>query len=226
MRRRYYFVATMAILVFAGLAVVRGQGQQLRYVRGTVKSISSDSIVLTSARDLTNPAAPAADMTLVIAAQTRFVNRQLIQENSTVMIGYVEQSGKLIASNVAFMGFSNGAAPFNPVARQPGQNPYNTPVPIPPTPGAPTRSQGGQPLPARPGGCQYSAGPCVANPEPEPKLLPADTPHDFNSVRRQADAAAREYAGAKIYNIELNYMNDAIWQAEFDYAAEPSGKRR
>jgi hypothetical protein len=30
----------------------------------------------------------------------------------------------------------------------------------------------------------------------------------------------------QVYTIHLNYMNDAVWQAEFDYVTEPSGRGR
>jgi hypothetical protein len=228
MHQRCSFAIITAILLLGqGLLGLRAWCQQKanlretqKYVTGIVRSFSNGVIALAQARDARSQGSPSADITFVITTDTAFPNRDFVRVNTSVMVGYVEQNGKLIARTVAFLGFSNGtAAPSGSRQPIPSQNPYTT---IPGHPGSPTPPYS----PARPagGGCPNSAGPCMATPGPQ--LLPAGTGHDFNSVWRQADVLAKDHPGAKIYTIHLNYMNDAVWQAEFDYVTEPSGRGR
>ena len=200
-------------------------GQQMKWATGTVKEFSSGSIALSDARDTRDPRSQPVDMTFAITADTQTLYPQVIRAGTTVVVHYFEQDGKLFAISVAYFGAANGR-PTIPQsgASFPAQNPYGAAVPPPAAnlPRMPTQTP--QPASGSARGCAYTAGPCIQTPGPQ--LLPPDTGHDFNSVLRQADAIAKEHPGARLYHARLNYRNDQVWDAEFEYATEPDGRKR
>lgn len=220
-------LAMVPLLVLAFMTNLDGQyqqrlgpGQTPKWATGTVKEFSTGSLALAQARDVRDPRSQSADMTFVITADTVWLHRESIREGTTVVVHYVEQNGKLIAESVASYGLPAPYSRRNPYGAvstpQEGSPSYLSTVP--------PASNRGAGSPQTEGGCRYSAGPCLASPGPQ--SLPAGTAHDFNSVRQQADALAKQYQQPKLYNVHLNYMNDAVWQAEFDYVTAPSGKHR
>ncbi len=233
MSQRFAFcMATLAALVLVVCLGAQGQqrpgpGQGMNWAMGTVKDFSSGSVSLSGARDIRDPRSQPADMTFVINADTQLLHQELIRAGAFVAVHYSAENGKLVAVSVAAYGpgygyGGTGAPGSNPAANR---NPYNS-VPggpgSPTPPRAPASSTADTGSSTRLGACSYSSGPCISTPGPQ--TLPAGVGHDFASVQREADALAKEHAGARIYRVHLNYAKDAVWQAEFSYVTEPDGK--
>src|SRR5579862_3676042 len=164
---------------FAGPFVRPANGQQgfdpttLQYVTGTVKSLAPDSIALTQTHNIRNPSSPSVDMTFVLTSDTAYPNRDMVRKEATVMVGYVQQKGKLVAKTVSYLGIMNpgpagGQSPYpNGVARGPNYQ------------GGGYNSQAIQPRPLAP-----------AQDGEEPQLLPMDTARDFRTLLQRATAIA------------------------------------